>query len=292
MPRRNEQPEEAEERAGAHSLWSGTISFGLVSIPVDLFPAQRSERVALRMLAPDGTPLARRYVCPKEEREIGWDEIVRGYEVHGRWVVVTDEELEGLAPRKSRDIDLRVFVDRADLDPILFERGYFLAPSSGSVQAYTLLAETMEKTSRAGIATFVMRGKEYLIAIVAENGVLRAETMRFADEVRTSKEIGLPKPRKAERAAVTRMAKQIERLSRQDVKLAELEDQRSHKLLQLIEKKQRRGADVVEVAEATGEALPEPGVVDLMEILKQRMQARSTAAKGARKARGKRLRAS
>src|SRR5690606_22010540 len=97
------------------------------------------------------------------------------------FVVVTDEELEALAPEKSRDIDLRRFVDVGAIAPEMCERAYFLTPAGGSTKAYRLLAAAMERTGRAGIATFVMRGKEYLVAILAENGILRTETLRFAD---------------------------------------------------------------------------------------------------------------
>src|SRR5688572_16986915 len=127
----------------------------------------------MRMVAPDGTPVERRYVCSKEQVELDWEDIVRGYEVKkGKFVVVTDDELEALEPRKSRDIDLRLFVRKDEIDPIYFERAYFLVPASGSNKAYRLLAKVMEDTDHAGIATFVMRKKEYLVAILAKNGIL------------------------------------------------------------------------------------------------------------------------
>src|SRR5690606_8881941 len=121
------------------------------------------------------------------------EEIVRGFDVgDGQYVVVTDEELEALAPDKSRDIDLRRFVPRHELPMANFERAHFMAPTSDSNKAYRLLTKTLEETNRIGIATFVMRGKEYLVAIIAEGGLLRAETLRFADEIRTPADIGLP----------------------------------------------------------------------------------------------------
>ena len=119
--------------------------------------------------------------------------MIRGYEVEKeKYVVITDEELEKLAPKKGRDIDLRRFVKQESIPPVYFDRSYFLTPGQGSEKAYRLLAETMEKEDLAGIATFVMRGKEYLVAIFPENGILRAETMRFSDELRSPKDIGLP----------------------------------------------------------------------------------------------------
>jgi DNA end-binding protein Ku len=184
---------EPREARGVRAFWSGTISFGLVSVPVDLHSAVRSQKPALRMLAPDGTPLARRYRCPEHDRDVDGDELVRGYEVEpGEHVVVTDEELEALAPRASRDIDLRKFVPLAQLDPFRFERAYVLAPQGDSVKAYRLLAEVMEREERAGIATFVLRGKQHLVAILARGGVLHAETLRFAGEVRSPESVGLP----------------------------------------------------------------------------------------------------
>jgi DNA end-binding protein Ku len=171
---------------GARAFWSGTISFGLVSIPVNLFPANRSRSTGLRLLDKDGTPLRRRFFCPKDERDVHPEHVLRGYELeNGEYVVVTDEELESLEPRKTRDIDLTRFVNKDDVPATLFERGYYLTPAGDSTKAYRLLAEVMEETGRVGIATFVMRGKEYLVAILAEDGIMRAETLRFQNEVRT-----------------------------------------------------------------------------------------------------------
>ena len=234
----------------ARSFWSGTITFGLVSIPVSLYPANRSDGVAMRMVSPEGVPLERRYFCPKHKKELDWDEIVRGYEVEkGEFVAVTDEELERLAPERTRDIDLRRFVNLDEVDPIYFERAYFLTPAGNSTKAYRLLAQTMEETERAGIATFVMRGKEYLVAILAENGILRAETMRFADEVRAPEDVGLPEPAKPKPATVKKMETQINKLAKRTFSEEELADESAEKLLKLVRKKEKSGADVVEAPE-------------------------------------------
>jgi DNA end-binding protein Ku len=161
---------------------------------VSLFPAARSNRTSLRMLGPDGQPLARKYFAENTGKDLDVDEVVRGYEVSKeKYVIVTDEELDRLAPEKTRDIDLKQFVPAESIPPLYFERGYFLTPAAGSQKAYKLLAETMEESKLAGIATFVMRGKEYLVAIFSDKGILRAETMRFADELRSPADIGLPK---------------------------------------------------------------------------------------------------
>ena len=268
--------DEEQEEVRARSFWSGTITFGLVSIPVELFPANRSQGVSLRMVSKDGTPLARRYFCPREDRELDWDEIVRGYEIEkDRFVVVTDDELDKLAPEKTRDIDLRRFVDAAEIDPIYFERAYYLTPGGNSTKAYRLLAETMERTNRAGIATFVMRGKEYLVAILAESGIMRAETLRFADEVRSAEDVGLPAPEKPKAAAVKKIEKAIAKLVEKELDETELTDHSSDKLRELVAKKEKSGEGVVEAA--AGVAEPSEGVIDLMEVLKRSLEGKGSS---------------
>jgi DNA end-binding protein Ku len=267
--------EREDEDVAPRSFWSGTITFGLVSIPVDLFPANRSQRVSLRMVSKDGTPLARRYFCPKEERELDWDEIVRGYEVEkDSYVVITDDELEKLAPEKTRDIDLRTFVDVDAVDPMYFERAYFLTPGGNSTKAYRLLAATMEITGKAGIATFVMRGKEYLVAIIAENGIMRAETLRFAEELRTAEDVGLPEPKKPKAATVKKVEKAIAALAKKSLDEDELADRGSERLLELVHEKERSGEDVVS-APAGSDVAPSEGVIDLMEVLKRSLQGKA-----------------
>ncbi|MEX0907266.1 MAG: Ku protein [Gemmatimonadota bacterium] len=256
----------------ARSFWSGTITFGLVSIPVDLYPANRTQGVSLRMVSADGTPLARQYVCPKEERALDWDEIVRGYEIEkDEYIVVTDDELERLEPGKTRDIDLRRFVDAAGLDPIHFERAYYLTPGGNSTKAYRLLAATMEKTNRAGIAAFVMRGREYLVAILAEKGILRAETLRFADEIRGWEDVGLPAPVRANATAVKKFEKSIRGLVRRTLDEEDLLDHSAARLLKLVAAKRRSGEGVVEAA-TRGDAEPAEGVIDLMDVLRRSLQ--------------------
>jgi len=237
---------------------------------VNLFPANKSSRAPLRMLGPDGQPLSRKYYSEKTERDLDADEMVRGYEIKkGKHVVITDEELERLAPDKTRDIDLKRFVPAESIPPVYFERGYFLTPASGSEKAYKLLAETMEKDGKAGLATFVMRGKEYLVAIFAENGILRAETMRFPDELRTPEEVGLPKKPKIPKAAVSKFEKLISSRSKKQLSPRKLEDEQTDRLLKLVKKKSAQRKNIVEVDTDAGDR-HEPGkVVDLVAILRK-----------------------
>ncbi len=264
--------EQEEGEARLRPFWSGTISFGLVSVPVDLYPANRPKRVSLRMLSPEGVPLARRYYDEKHEREVEREEIVRGFELDdGGMVLVTDAELEALEPDKTRDIDLRRFVPADSVDARYFDRGYFLAPSGDSTKAYRLLAAVMEKSKRAGIATFVMRGKEYLVAIFAENGILRAETLRFADELRSAEDVGLPAPKKPKPAQVKKYAQAIKRLEKQQLAQKELRDEWADRLLALVAKKAKKGEDTVELPEEVATAA-DSDVIDLMEVLKRSLE--------------------
>ena len=219
------------------------------------------------MLGPDGQPLARKYYAEKTGKDLDADETVRGYEVaENKFVIVTDEELERLAPEKTRDIDLKQFVPADSIPPTYFERGYFLVPAAGSQKAYKLLAETMEKKELAGIATFVMRGKEYLVAIFADNGLLRAETMRFADELRSPKEVGLPKKKEAPKPTVSKFEKFIANKSKKQFSPTKLADKQADSLLKLVKKKQSKRGNVVRVED---EMEKDHKVIDLVQILKK-----------------------
>jgi DNA end-binding protein Ku len=219
------------------------------------------------MLSAGGEPLSRKYYSEKTERDLDADQMVRGYEIEkGKYVVITDEELERLAPEKTRDIDLKRFVPAESIPPVYFERGYFLTPDAGSEKAYKLLAETMDKEGKAGLATFVMRGKEYLVAIFAEHGILRAETMRFPDELRSPADVDLPKKTKVAPAMVRKFEKLISNKSKKQLSARKLEDEQTEKLLKLVKKKSAQRKNVVEVETERRE---EGKVIDLMAVLKK-----------------------
>jgi DNA end-binding protein Ku len=280
-------PEASDSTAAARAFWSGTITFGLVSIPVNLLPAVRSGGVSLRMVSEEGAPLSRRYFATADDRMLEWDEIVRGYEIENdRFVVVTDDELERIAPERTRDIDLRVFVEADSIDPIHFERAYYLTPAGGSTKAYRLLARVMEETGRAGIATFVMRAKEYLVAILAENGILRAETLRFADEIRSPEAIGLPEPIEPKAADVKAIEREIASRTKKALALGELGDTSGERLTKLAMKKARAGRDVVAAPPEEEDEGESRDIIDLMEMLQRSLkgEGRTTPAKGAGRA--------
>lgn len=228
------------------------------------------------MLDNDGTPLSRRYKCSVEGLPVHPEHIVRGFPVgEDEYVIVRDEELRSLQPRKSRDIDLRQFVDRRDVPPIFFERAYFLTPAGDSTKAYRLLTEVMQQSGHAGIATFVMRDKEYLVVILAEAGVLRAETLRFSDEIRSPKDVGLPEPSQASSALVAKFRKAIREHGSETLDESELEDRGDQQLRELVEQKLKRGEDVIDAREEVEEEeqdADEAPAVDLIEMIRRSLR--------------------
>jgi DNA end-binding protein Ku len=184
----------------ARSLWSGSLSFGLVNVPVRLHSGVVDTDLHFRQLhAKDHAPIEMRRFCAEEDEEVPYEEIASGYEDDdGELVILTDAELATAAPRKTRTIDIEAFVDLDDVDPIYFDHPYLLAPagdSEGVLRAYRLLVEVMERTERAALGRFVLRTKEYLALIRARGGRLTLTTLRFHDEVRASKDVPTPTKR-------------------------------------------------------------------------------------------------
>jgi len=270
-------PEARQPSAPARPFWAGTITFGLVSIPVELVAAVAPRHKSMKLVDAQGHPLGRRYWCPKDDKVLDNDEIVRGYETEsGKMVVVTDEEFASVAPEKSRDIDLKRFVALDEIPSFFFDRSYFLAPDERAGKAYALLAHTMEKTGKAGIGSFVMRDHEYLVAIVAENGILRGEILRHADELRTPETIGLPKPRKSDASAVRALAKEIDALSKPGLDKAEMTDLEAGTLRDFAQQKAKQGGAVIsmeDLEDPDDDGAGSAQVIDLMQVLRKSLGA-------------------
>lgn len=266
-----------EESGSARPFWSGTVAFGLLSLPVNLFMASKRNVVSLRMLDRDGTPLSRRYFCSKDGEPLESDDLVRGYEVKkDEFVEIRDEELEALAPEKSREINLTEFVPLKDIDPLYFDKAYFLVPEEGAQKAYRLLAASMAKMDRAGIATFVMRDKEYLVAIISDGGILRAETLRFEDEIRSPEDIGLPAVDTPDKNVMARLRKEMDHLSANKFVPEELADDTAQRLQELVERKLDEGEDVVHPHNLPQQETAQ--VIDLMQVLKRSLEGKSETA--------------
>ncbi|MCK9199694.1 MAG: Ku protein [Gallionella sp.] len=280
----NQAEEEDLEQEQPHAIWSGIIAFGLVSLPVSLFPAHRG-KIALKMVDANGALLKRQFFGENDRQPLERDDIVRSYEIEKyHYVVVEDEELEALEPKKSREIDLKRFVPLSSINPVYFERAYFLVPDSDTTKAYRLLAKSMEDEQRVGIASFVMHGKDYLVAIIAERGILRAETLRFHDELRTPEQVGLPKRQPADKALVERMRAAIGKSMRKRFDGELLSDRHTRDLMQRIEAKLKAGTDVLPAPEEPEAVEAESNVIDLMQVLKERLQGRQVSKQAAGKA--------
>ncbi len=184
----------------ARAIWSGAISFGLVNIPVKLFSAVRDTNIHFHMLhGKDGVRVRQQLVCPLDDEEVERDEVVKGYEVNpDQYVVVSSEELEDLAPKASRMIEILDFVGLSEIDPLYYQHPYYLVPDEQAGKAYGLLVSSMKDSKRVGIGKFVMRGKEYLGALRPVGEVLVLETMHFADEVVALSDLDEEMPEAAE----------------------------------------------------------------------------------------------
>jgi DNA end-binding protein Ku len=199
------------------TLWNGSLSFGLVNVPVSLTSAARDLDLHFRQLhAKDGAPIEQLRFCSKEDVEVEWEEVAHGYELDkGKQVVLTDLELASVQPRKTRTIDIEAFVDLAEVDPIYFDHPWYLLPfgeSEGTKRAYQLLVKVMESSERAALGRFVMRTKEYLVLVRSRDGLLALTTMLFADEVRPTDGIA-PGGRKPTKKKVDPAVAVIEGLS-------------------------------------------------------------------------------
>jgi len=179
----------------AHAIWTGTISFSLVAIPVELVTATTASRITFRLLhAKDYSPLARTMFCPGEERIVPSNEIVRGFEIGpDKYIVMTDEELESVSPERSRAIEITDFIDIGEVDPVYYDHPYYLVPAKGGEKAYALLSEVMRETGRAGVAKFILGEREYPVLVRSTGGALSLNTLHYSDEIVPEEEIAWEK---------------------------------------------------------------------------------------------------
>jgi len=198
-PRMHAEAEPEEESTGekrsSRAMWSGVISFGLVTIPVRLYPAVREKTVRFHLLdAKEKVRLHRKMVRSTDEKEIPAQQQVRGYEVApDQYVVVTDEELRSVEPHGGRAVEIEEFVTLEEIDPVYFQRAYYLVPGENGAKPYQLLLDAMTRAKRVAVGRFFMRDKEYLVALRPIDGVVCLETMHFADEVVSTDTLDLPR---------------------------------------------------------------------------------------------------
>lgn len=257
----------------ARAIWSGSISFGLLNVPVKLYSAVARRGISLREIREsDGARIRHRRVAEGTDEEVPYEKIVKAYEIaKDRYIPLAKSELESLAPEKSRAIEVQDFVGLEEIDPIYFDSPYYLGPAEGAARAYSLLARAMEGSGKVAIARFVFRNKEHLAAIRPDEGVLTLTTMRFADEVVPPSELDdvlpaeVPKVPKRE----VQMAEQlIESLTR-GFDPSAYRDEYREQLLAMIERK----AAGEEIVSAPAEEPTETKAPDLMAALEESIAA-------------------
>jgi DNA end-binding protein Ku len=259
------------------AIWSGALSFGLVNVPIKLYSATRSKDVRFNQLhAADGGRIRQKRVCSVDGSEVGLEEIVKGYELSpDRYVTITQSELDAIAPRASRLIEIEEFVDLAGIDPLFYESAYYLVPDKGAAKPYSLLLQAMEEEAKVAIGRVVLRSKEYLTAIRPLGDTLTMATMRFADEIVPRDQLeGLPGGDVVVAEREVAMARQLVQSLSSPFEPEKYRDTYRDQLLAMIEQK-AEGQEIVLPAEEA----PAPKAVDLMAALEA-----SLAAAKARKA--------
>jgi DNA end-binding protein Ku len=258
-----------------HSLGSGTISFGLVSIPVKLYTAASSGGVSFNLLhAKCGSRIKQQTFCPVDNEVVERSALVKGYEFQkDQYVRFTDEELKSLEGESSKVIDIAEFVPLSSVDPIYFEKTYYLGPDKGGEKPYRLLADAMAKSDKVALATFVMRGKESLVLVRPAQDGLMLHTMYFADEVRDFGEIEKGKSVKLREGELGLAERLIGELSHDEFKPEQYRDQYRERVLELASSKVE-GKEITAVEPEAQRAQ----VIDLMDALKQSLAKRAGAA--------------
>ena len=270
----------------ARAIWSGSISFGLLNVPVRMYSAVARRNIALREIREsDSSRIKHRRVAEGTDEEVPYDEIIKAYELTpGQYVPLTKDEMEALAPEKTRAIEVQDFVDLDEIDPMYFDSPYYLGPADGAEKAYSLLAKAMAASGKVAIARFVLRNKEHLAAIRSNGEVLTLTTMRFADEVVPAKELEiLPektvKPAKREQE----MAEQLIDSLSTDFDPSAYHDEYREQLLKLIERK-AEGKEIVASEAESPKATKAP---DLMAALEESIAAAQGKGGGKSKAKAK-----
>jgi len=268
----------------ARAIWSGSISFGLLNVPVKLYSAMARRSIGLHQIREsDGARIRQRRVVEGSDEEVPYEEIGKAYELtKDRYVPLSKDELAALAPEKSRTVDVQDFVDLDQIDPMYFDSPYYLGPAEGAEKAYSLLAAAMEASGKVAIARFVFRNKEHLAAIRPAGGVLTLTTMRFADEVVPASDLDDALPEKQQKVAKKEreMAEAlIESLSTK-FDPGSYRDEYREQLLSLIERK----AEGKEIVAAEPEELQATKAPDLMAALEESIAAVKDKRDGAGKA--------
>jgi DNA end-binding protein Ku len=271
----------------ARAIWKGSISFGLVNIPIALYPATRREELKFRLLRKsDLSPVNYKRVAEKDGREVPWDQIVKGYEYEkGRYVVLKDEDFERVDLEATQTVDIQDFVDQEEIDPMFFYKPYYLEPQKGGDKAYALLRDALKDSNKVGIAKVVIKTRQYLAGVKPEDGALVLELMHFADELADPQKLHVPKKLEIGKREIT-MAKSLIDSMSSKWEPQKYKDDYREALMEVIEEKVEAGGK--EIEEKPKKALKPTKVIDLVSVLQKSLeQTGSAKKKTAARSRGK-----
>ncbi len=266
----------------ARAIWKGSISFGLVNIPIALYPATRREELKFRLLRKtDLSPVNYKRVAEKDGKEVPWDQIVKGYEYEkGKYVVLQDEDFQRVDIEATQTVDIQDFVELDEIDPIFFYKPYYLEPQKGGDKAYALLRDALKDSKKVGVAKVVIKTREYLAGVKPEDGALVLELMHFADELADTNKLHIPKKVGVGKREMT-MAKSLIDSMSSKWNPEKYKDDYREALMEVIEEKVEAGGKEIE---EKPRKTPKPTkVIDLVSVLQKSLE--ETGAK--RKAKGR-----
>ncbi|PYJ53662.1 MAG: Ku protein [Verrucomicrobia bacterium] len=270
----------------ARAIWKGSISFGLVNIPIALYPATRREELKFRLLRKgDLSPVNYKRVAEKDGKEVPWDQIVKGYEYEkGKYVVLKDEDFERVDLEATQTVDIQDFVDLEEIDPMFFYKPYYLEPQKGGDKAYALLRDALKDTNKVGVAKVVIKTRQYLAGVKPEDGALVLELMHFADELADPEQLHVPKKLEVGKREMN-MAKSLIGSMTSKWQPEKYKDDYRKALMDVIEEKVEAGGKEIE---EKPKKPPKPTkVIDLVSVLQKSLEQTGTKKKATAESRGK-----
>jgi DNA end-binding protein Ku len=273
----------------ARAIWKGSISFGLVNIPIALYPATRREELKFRLLRKsDLSPVNYKRVAEKDGKEVSWDQIVKGYEYEkGKYVVVKDEDFERVDLEATQTVDIQDFVDQEAIDPMFFYKPYYLEPQKGGDKAYALLRDALKDSGKVGIAKVVIKTRQYLAGVKPEDGVLVLELMHFADEIADPGKLHVPKKTEVGKREMN-MAKSLIDSMSSKWNPEKYKDDYREALMEVIEEKVEAGGK--EIEEKPKKAPKPTKIIDLVSVLQKSLEQTGGKKKATAKSRRKQKR--
>jgi len=270
----------------ARAIWKGSISFGLVNIPIALYPATRREELRFRLLRKsDLSPVNYKRVAEKDGKEVSWDQIVKGYEYEkGKYVVLKDEDFERVDLEATQTVDIQDFVDQEQIDPMFFYKPYYLEPQKGGDKAYVLLRDALKESNKVGIAKVVIKTRQYLAGVKPEDGALVLELMHFADELADPGKLHVPKKTEVGKREMN-MAKSLIDSMSSKWDPEKYKDEYREALMDVIEEKVEAGGK--EIKEKPKKAPKPTKVIDLVSVLQKSLDQTGTKKKATTKSRRK-----